>query len=71
MNRNYCITSGIVFTLVALVQGWRFILDIPARLGVWSVPRSLSGVAAIGAICLAIWAFRSARSAAPAKVVYT
>lgn len=71
MSRNYCITSAFVFTLVALVHAWRFVLDLPLQLGAWSVPRSLSGLAAIGAACLAVWAFRSARLGKPAPVAYT
>jgi len=71
MSRNYCITSAIVFTWVALVHAWRFVLDLPLQLGAWSVPRSLSGLAAIGAACLAVWAFRSARLGKPAPVAYT
>jgi hypothetical protein len=61
MNRTYCLTSAIVFTLVALAQAWRFVVDLPVQIGGWSVPRSISGVAAIGAAALAVWVFRSAR----------
>lgn len=71
MNRNYCITSAIVFAFVALTHAWRFVLDLPMQIGAWSVPRSLSGLAAIGAACLAVWAFRSARLGKPAPVAYT
>ena len=71
MNRNYCITSAIIFAFVALMQAWRFVLDLPVQIGAWSVPRSLSGYAAIGATGLAVWAFRSARLGQPAKIAYT
>lgn len=71
MSRNYCLTSGVVFIFVALMHAWRFALDLPARVGAWSLPRSLSGLVAIGAALLAMWAFRSARSGKTAKVVYT
>lgn len=71
MARNYCITSGVVFALVALLQAWRFALDLPLQIGAWSVPPSLSGFAAIGAASLATWAFRSARRDKTANVVYT
>jgi hypothetical protein len=70
MNRNYCITSAIVFALAALVHAWRFMLDLPLQIGAWSVPRSLSGFAAIGALGLAVWAFRSAKLGKPAQVAY-
>lgn len=71
MRRNYCLTSGVVFIFVALMHAWRFALDLPMQIGVWSAPRSLSGLVAIGAALLAMWAFRSARPGETAKVVYT
>jgi hypothetical protein len=71
MSRSYCLISGIVFTFVALMHAWRFALDLPMQVGAWSVPRSLSGLVAIGVALLAIWAFRSARPGTTAKVVYT
>jgi len=54
MSRSYCLTSGIVFILVALMHAWRFALDLPMQIGAWSVPRSLSGLAALGAAVLAV-----------------
>jgi hypothetical protein len=71
MNRNYCLTSAVVFALVALVHAWRFVLDFPIQIGAWYLPRSLSGVAAIVAGLLAVWAFRSATPGKTAKVAYT
>ena len=71
MNRNYCITSAIIFTFVALLHAWRFVLDLPLQIGVWNVPESFSGFAAIGAAFLALWAFRSATLGKSAKVAYT
>lgn len=71
MNRNYCVTSAVVFALVALMHAWRFVLGLPMQIGAWEVPWALSGFAAIGAAGLAVWAFRSARIGKPAKVVYT
>jgi hypothetical protein len=71
MNRNYCLTSAVVFALVALVHAWRFVLDFPIQIGAWYFPRSLSGVAAIVAGLLAVWAFTSARPAKTANVAYT
>lgn len=69
-NRNYCVASGIVFVIVALMHVWRFALNFPLQIGVWYVPRSLSLLGAIGAIILALWAFRSARNSSP-QIVYT
>lgn len=69
-SRNYCVASGIVFVIVALMHIWRFALNFPLQIGVWYVPRSLSLLGAIGAIILALWAFRSARNSSP-QIVYT
>lgn len=71
MNRNYCITSAIVFVLVALLHAWRFVLDLPMQIGAWYVPRSLSGFGALGAALLAGWAIWSAKAAKPATIAYT
>ena len=71
MSRNYCITSAIIFALVALTHAWRFVLDLPLQIGVWSVPRSLSGFAVIVAAAMAVWAFRSASSGKPARIAYS
>lgn len=71
MSRSYCVTSAIVFAFVALMHAWRFVLDLPMQIGAWNVPRSLSGVAAIGAAFLAVWAFRSAKLGKSAQVVIT
>ena len=70
-NRNYCVASGIVFVIVALMHIWRFALNFPLQIGVWYVPRSLSLLGAIGAIVLALWALRSARNTMPHQMVYT
>jgi hypothetical protein len=71
MSRSYCITSAIVFALVGLSHAWRFVLDLPLQIGVWNVPRSLSGFAAIVAAVMAVWAFRSASSRKPARIAYS
>jgi hypothetical protein len=70
-NRSYCLASGIVFVIVALMHIWRFALDFPLQIGVWYVPRSLSLLGAIGAVVLALWAFRSARNTKPPQIVHT
>lgn len=71
MNRNYCVTSAIVFAVVALTHSWRFVLDLPMQLGEWNVPRAVTALAAIGAGILALWAFKCARVGRSAKIVYT
>jgi hypothetical protein len=71
MSRSYCVTSAIVFAFIALMHVWRFVLDLPMQIGAWYVPRSLSGLAAIAAAVLAVWAIRSARLGKSPKVAYT
>jgi predicted lysophospholipase L1 biosynthesis ABC-type transport system permease subunit len=70
-NRIYCLASGTVFAIVALMHIWRFVMDLPLQIGVWHVSRSLSLIAAIGAGLLAVWAFNGARTARPPETVYT
>jgi hypothetical protein len=50
---------------------WRFVLDVPLQIGAWHVARSLSGIAAVGAAALAVWAFKSAGADKTPKVVYS
>ena len=71
MTRNYCITSGVLFSFVALVHVWRLVLGFPILIGVWSVPLSLSAVGGIVAGCFAVWAFRSAKGTKAVTVAYT
>jgi len=71
VNRNYCIVSGIVFALVALMHVWRFVLDLPLQIGAWHVARSLSGIGAVGAAALAVWAFKSAGAGKTRNVIDT
>lgn len=70
-NRNYCLVSGVVFVLVALMHLWRFLLHLPLQIGVWEVPRSLSLLGALGAGLLAVWAFAGARTPKNRETVYT
>lgn len=60
-NRNYCVVSGVIFTLVALTHIWRYFLDLPLQVGAWHVPRSLSLIGALVAGLLAVWAFAGTR----------
>ena len=71
MTRGYCLTSAAIFVIVALMHLWRVVLDLPMQLGAWSVPRSVSFVAALGAAAMAVWALKSAQTAKPPRVAYT
>lgn len=69
--RSYCSVSSAVFTIVALTHVWRVALGLPMSVGAWSVPRSLSLIAAVIAGGLAFWAFRIARGTKAHETVYT
>ena len=71
MSRKYCFTSSLVFAFVALLHAWRFVLDLPLQIGAWSVPRSFSGIGAIAAAALSIWAIRSASASETRTIVYS
>jgi hypothetical protein len=58
MSRTYSIVSGLIFGIVALLQGARAVADVPVRVGTYNVPVFASWIAAVVAGALCIWAFR-------------
>jgi hypothetical protein len=58
MRSNYASVSGVVFGLVALFQAARAIAGWTVQIGPFNVPVWFSGVAALVAGSLAVWAFR-------------
>jgi len=58
--RRYELVSGIVFSVIALVQLIRTILGWPVQVDLFTVPVWVSGVAFLITASLAVWAFRSA-----------
>ena len=56
-SKNYCIVSGIIFTLVAVLHALRLALGWSALIGSWSMPMWLSGVGLVIAGFLAYSAF--------------
>ena len=60
-SKNYCIVSGIIFTLVAVLHGLRLALGWSALIGSWSMPMWLSGVGLVIAGFLAYSAFNLGR----------
>lgn len=71
MSRKYCFISSFVFALVALLHAWRFVLDVPLQIGAWNVSRGFSGIVAVGAAALSVWAFRSATVIETRAIVYS
>jgi hypothetical protein len=59
MANKYVVTSGAVFTLVAILQALRAVGQIPLTVGSFAVPVAASWAAALVAASLALWAFRS------------
>ena len=71
MNRNYSVTSAVVFALAALIHAWTFVLGLPAQMGAWSVPRPVTGLVALVAASLAVWGIRTARLGKSPTIAYT
>lgn len=67
--RRYVLVSGAFLALLASVQLLRIIMQWPVRVATVDVPVWASGVAALIAGSLAIWAFRvAARAGSPPPV---
>jgi len=62
--QRYAQVSGVFFSLLALVQLTRTIMGWPVEVAGVAIPVWASGVAFVIVTALAIWAFRTARSAA-------
>ena len=58
--RRYELVSGVVFSIIALVQLTRTLLGWPVQVDLFTVPVWVSGVVFLIAASLAVWAFRSA-----------
>jgi len=56
--RRYELVSGIIFTVVALVQLTRIVLGWPVQIDLFTVPIWFSVIAFLVSGGLAIWAFR-------------
>jgi hypothetical protein len=59
--RRYELVSGIIFTIMAIVQLTRTVLGWPVQIDLFTVPVWFSGVAFLITGGMAIWAFRSAK----------
>ena len=58
-TRNYTRISALVFTFVAVLQGWRAASGFPIVIDGWTLPTAGSWIACIVAGALAIWGWRS------------
>ena len=58
-TRNYTRISALVFTVIAVLQGWRAASGFPILIDGWMLPVAASWAACIAAGALAIWGWRS------------
>ena len=61
MSDNYVVVSGLVFGVIALLQAFRALMQIPAQVGGFEIPVWASWVAVAVAGSLCVWAFKSRR----------
>ena len=59
--RRYEIVSGIIFTVMAIVQLLRTVLGWPVQIDLFTVPVWFSAIGFLVMGGMAAWAFRSAR----------
>ncbi|MDJ0660717.1 MAG: hypothetical protein QNJ42_14700 [Crocosphaera sp.] len=57
-EKLYLIISGVIFALIGLLHLLRIVFQLPAMVGIWTVPFAMSVLAIIVAIGLAFSAFR-------------
>ena len=56
--KNYCVVSGVLFSLVALAHLSRIVYGMSVQVDGYSIPMFLSWVGFVIPACLAFWAFR-------------
>jgi hypothetical protein len=61
-HKEYCIVSGVLFTLVALAHLLRIVYGMSITVDDFAVPMLVSWVGLIVPAALATWAFRISRS---------
>ena len=61
--RAYCVVSGVIFALIAVLHLVRAVQALPVRIGDTAIPVSFSWLGLVVAGVLAAWAFASARRA--------
>ena len=58
-THSYTRISALVFTIVALLQGWRAASGFDVVIGGWTLPIAASWAACIVAAALAVWGWRA------------
>jgi hypothetical protein len=65
MPGKYIVVSGLIFGLIAVLQAARALLQLPVRIGSFSLPVLASWVVAVVSAGLCVWAFRSMKREQP------
>jgi hypothetical protein len=60
--KNYCVVSGVLFSLVALAHLLRVVYGMSVTVDEFSIPMFLSWFGFVIPACLAFWAFRIIRA---------
>jgi len=61
-HKEYCVVSGVLFTLVALAHLLRIVYGMSIQVDGFSVPMLFSWFGLIVPTALAVWAFRISRA---------
>jgi hypothetical protein len=54
---SYVVVTALLFSLVAILHGWRIYKQWPVQIGPHSVSMTVSGIGLVVAALLAIWGF--------------
>jgi len=60
-HKEYCVVSGVLFSLVALAHLLRIVFDMPVHVDEFVVPMLVSWIGFVVTAALAYWAFRISR----------
>ena len=65
-HKNYCVASGVLFSLVALAHLLRIVYGVPVQVDEIAIPMFASWIGLIVPGSLALWAFRTSRESSTA-----
>lgn len=61
-HQDYCVVSGILFSMVAMAHLLRIVFGVPVQVDEFEVPMLVSWVGFVVPTGLALWAFRLRRN---------
>jgi len=62
MQKMALSVSGILFSVVAILHAWRFMMKVPVTFGETQIPLELSMIGALVCSFLALWMFIAAKT---------